>query len=159
MTHDGLYIPMLNHIHSLCMTGHFGQCRHYLQGCNAIKACTDQLGLASEASRRRYRRVDARIPMKIVEYGQDGRFPETLDNEAFAVDLSWGGIRLSTKVALPVRKTVTFVFGQDEEIPVMLDGQGEVRWSRKTQSGAFHSGLLVTDKKTFEALGQRMVAS
>lgn len=158
MTHDGLYIPMLNHIHSLCLTGHFGQCHHYIQGCGASKAFVGQLGLASESSRRRYPRVNARIPLRIVDCGVEGNCAEILDNEAFAMDLSWGGIRLATKVALPVRQTVAFIFGQNEDLPLSLGGQGEVRWSTEIDPGAFQSGLLVTDKKTFEALGQRMSA-
>lgn len=158
MTHDGLYIPMLNHMHSLCMTGRFGECFHYIKGCGAIKDSVGRTGFVPESSRRRYRRVNARIPLRVVDYGQDGNPSEILDNEAFAMDLSVGGIRLATKFALPVRKTVGFIFGQEEAVPYRLDGQGEVRWSTEIGSGGFQSGLLVTDKKTFEALGQRMSA-
>lgn len=159
MTLDGLYIPMLNHVHSLCMTGHFCQCGQYIHGSGAMKNNGRQLGFVPDASRRRYRRVNARIPLQVMDCGQDGCHAEMLDSDAFAVDLSWGGIGLATKVALPVQKTVTFLLGSKEETPYSVDGQGEVRWSREIDPGVFQSGLLVTDKKTFEALGQRMVAA
>lgn len=162
MTYEGLYIPTLTQIHSRCMTGDYGQCHHYLQGRSALSDFAAQFGVASEASRRRYRRISAQIPLRLIAYGHDqcsGLLDDVLDEEAFALDLSLGGLRLATTVPLPVRKTVAFVFGREAEKPVTIDGHGEIRWTRELDSGGFQSGLLVTDKRTFEAIGQRMTSS
>ena len=155
MTNGGLYIPMPMHINNLCTTSFFGQCHQYVQGCAVVRDMASQLGFINDASRRRYRRVRERIPLQIADCGQDGRCAEILDNEAFTVDLSLGGIRLESRVELPARKRVAFVLGQGGEWP-SWNGQGEVRWTEKTGPGAYQSGLIVTDKKTFQALGQHL---
>lgn len=155
MTNGGLYLPMPEHINALCMTLRFGQCRHYIQGCAAVRELAGQLGFVHDASRRRYRRVRERVPLQLAECGRDGRCAEILDGDAFTVDLSLGGICVESRVELPARKRVAFLFGQSEGGPCW-DGQGEVRWTEKIGEGAFHSGLIVTDKKTFQSLGHHL---
>jgi len=155
MTNGGLFIPMPEHINALCLTPRFVQCSHYVHGCAAVRELASQLGYVHDASRRRYRRVSERIPIQIADCAHDGRCAEILDNEAFTIDLSLGGIRLESRVELPARKRVAFVFGQGGDGPCW-DGQGEVRWTERVEGGAFHSGLIVTDKKTFQALGQHL---
>lgn len=155
MTNGGLYLPMPEHINALCLTPRFGQCHHYMQGCAAVRDLAGQLGFIHDASRRRYRRVKERIPLQIADCGQDGRGAEILDDTAVTVDLSLGGIRLESRVELPVRKKIAFVFGRIGATP-SWDGQGEVRWTERLGAGVFQSGLIVTDKKTFQSLGQHL---
>jgi hypothetical protein len=155
MTNGGLYIPMPEHINTLCATPRFGQCHHYRQGCAAIREVAGQLGYAHDASRRRYPRVQERIPIQIADYGHDGRAAEILDSNAFTVDLSLGGIRVESQVPLPTRKRVAFVVGKEGSGPCW-DGLGEVRWTENIRAGAFQSGLIVTDQKTFQAIGHHL---
>lgn len=152
MTNGGLFIPMPEHINTLCATPSFGQCHHYRQGCAAIRALAGELGYTRDASRRRYPRVQERIPMQIADLRHDGRGAQILDGDAFTVDLSLGGIRLESRVALPTRKMVAFVVGRDGSGPCW-DGLGEVRWTENIRAGAYQSGLIVTDQKTSQAIG------
>ncbi len=155
MTNGGLYIPMPEHINTLCSTPRYGQCHHYRHGCVAIREVATQLGYANDVSRRRYPRVQERIPMQITDYSHDGRGANILDSEAFTVDLSLGGIRVESRVALPAQKRVAFVVGHNGS-GSCWDGLGEVRWTENVGVGAFQSGLIVTDQKTFQALGNHL---
>lgn len=159
MTNGGLYIPMPEHINSLCLTVRFGQCHHYIQGCAAVRDVAGKLDFINDTSRRRYRRVSARVPLQLADCGHGGRCAEILDDGAFTVDLSLGGIRLESRLELPVQKKIAFVFGHKDATVPSWDGQGEVRWTEKLETGAFQSGLIVTDKKTFEAIGHHLSLS
>jgi len=158
MTNGGLYIPMPEHINNLCVTSRFDQCYHYIQGCSVVRNLAGQLGFTHNDSRRRYRRITERIPLQFAVCGHDERGAEILDQEAFTVDLSFGGIRLESRVALPVREKISFVVGQNGDVSPW-EGQGEVRWTDELDSGTFQSGLIVTDKKTFQAIGQHFSLS
>ena len=158
MTNGGLYIPMPEHINNLCVTPRFDQCYHYIQGCSVVGDLAGQLGFTHNDSRRRYRRIMERIPLQLNDCGHDGRGAEILDHEAFTVDLSFGGIRLESRVPLPVQGKIAFVVGQNGDA-LRWEGLGEVRWTDELESGVFHSGLIVTDKKTFQAIGQHLSLS
>lgn len=155
MTNGGLYIPMPEYINNLCGTSRFVQCYHYLQGCSVIRDSAGQLDFVHNDSRRRYRRIAERIPLQLADCSHDGRGAEVFDYEAFSVDLSFGGIRLESRVALPVRGKIAFVARQNGDVSCW-QGQGEVRWTDEVEDGIFQSGLIVTDKKTFQAIGQHL---
>lgn len=155
MTNGGLYIPMPKHINTLCRTARFDQCYHYVQGCSVARELAGQLGFIHNDSRRRYRRVSERLPLQLANCGCDGRGAEILDPEACTVDLSFGGIRIESCVKLPVQGKISFVVGQGGDLPCW-EGQGEVRWTDQLAGGLFQSGLIVTDKKTFQAIGQHL---
>ena len=158
MTNGGLYIPMPEHVNNLCQTSRFDQCHHYIQGCSVVKDLAGHLDFIHNDSRRRYRRINERMPLQLSDCGQDGRSAGILDHEAFTVDLSFGGIRLESRVALPVREKICFMVGQRGDASCW-EGQGEVRWTDELATGIFQSGLLVTDNKTFQAIGQHLSLS
>ena len=158
MTNGGLYIPMPEHINNLCATSRFEQCFHYIHGCAVVGDLAGQLYFTHDDSRRRYRRITERMPLDLAECGHDGRSVEILDHEAFTVDLSFGGIRLESRVALPVREKIAFVVKQNGDVSGW-EGHGEVRWTDELENGIFQSGLIVTDKKTFQAIGQHLSLS
>lgn len=159
MTNGGLYIPMPEHINTLCMTIRYAQCHHYIHGCSSVWSVASQLGVTHDTSRRRYRRITERLPLQLADCGAfDGRCAEIIDHRAFTVDLSLGGIRVESHVELPVRKRITFILGENGSVP-SWKGQGEVRWTEKQEAGDFHSGLIITDKKTFQSLGQHLSLS
>ena len=158
MTNGGLYIPMPEHVNTLCITARFGRCHQYIYGCSSVSNLAGQLDFTHNTSRRRYRRVPERIPLQLADHDHEGSCSEILDNTGFTLDLSLGGIRIESQVELPVRKKIAFLLGQNGTAPYW-GGQGEVRWSEKQKSGTFHSGLIVTDKKTFQSLGQHLSLS
>ena len=158
MTNGGLYIPMPEHINTLCVTARFDQCHHYIHGCSSVWNLAGQLNIIHDTSRRRYRRITERIPLQLADCGLDGRCAEIIDHGAFTVDLSLGGIRVESQVELPVRKKIAFTLGKNG-VETSWNGLGEVRWTEKLGTGSFHSGLIVTDKKTFHSLGQHLSLS
>lgn len=158
MTNGGLYIPMPEHINTLCLTPIFCQCYQYIQGCSTVRELAGQLGCNSMDSRRRYSRITTRIPLQISDCGHDGRGATVLDHEAFSVDLSFGGIRLESRIPMPLQGKIAFVAGSIGNIS-RWEGQGEVRWTDELENGVFQSGLMVTDKKTFQAIGQHLSLS
>lgn len=158
MIRGGLYIPMPEHVETLCITSSFGQCYHYIQGCSAVRELTGQLGCIPTDSRRRYGRIKTRIPMQIVDSCQDEPGVVIIDQDAFAVDLSLGGIRLEGHVPLPLQGKIAFVAEAGNDASCW-EGHGEVRWTKELAKGGFQSGLIVTDKKTFQAIGQQLSLS
>lgn len=158
MTNGGLYIPMPEHVNTLCQTTRFDQCYHYVQGCSVARDLAGQLGFIHNDSRRRYRRVRERLPLQLSDCACDGRGAELLDPDACTVDLSFGGMRIESRIALPVQGKIAFVVGQDGDLSCW-EGQGEVRWTDEQADGLFQSGLIVTDKKTFQAIGQHLSLS
>ncbi|MDD5759834.1 MAG: PilZ domain-containing protein [Desulfobulbaceae bacterium] len=155
MTRGGLYIPMPEHVDTLCKTSSFAQCYQYIQGCSAVRELTGPLGSIHTDSRRRYGRIKTKVPLQLVNFCQDERDATVVDQEAFAVDLSLGGIRLESRVPLSPQGKITFVAGASADAS-RWEGRGEVRWTKRLINGGFQSGLIVTDKKTFQAIAQHL---
>lgn len=158
MTKDGVFIPLVEHVQTFCQDDHY-----YLQ-CEQYKR---SLGLLSErqppeveghksASRRRYRRVETRLPVSLALCDQDGLAAKGAGNEAVTLDMSFGGVRLEGSHFLETSSLVAFTF--DEQFsPPGWTGFGAVQWCRAGErAGAFQSGLAIIDQRTSQVIGQHI---
>ena len=152
VTKGGLYLPMPAHVETFCRNENFIQCHQYVRG-----GARPGFSLADDQmSRRRHHRMPARLALRLLD-------PEASDQEAVlcedarAVDLSLGGLRLESGMNFPVNRKLRLVFGDDFAVPSWV-GEGEVRWSREASSEipCFYAGIAFTDSHTQEAVSRHL---
>ena len=156
MTKGGLFLPMPDHISIFCTTSRFTQCHQYIRGEEVLQETARKFGCVDEEGRRKYRRVADRFQLTLSSCDEDMNPVEILDNQAFTVDLSLGGIRLETHHQIQPSGIVAFTFGADFSIPD-LAGVGEVKWSEKnSDSERYLLGIEFADSKMRQAMGTYM---
>jgi len=103
--------------------------------------------------------MPARVSLRLFKAGAEGRPGAMLCDDARAVDISLGGLRLETGTKIPVNRKLLFVFGEDFTVP-RWSGEGVVRWSKQRGSSPeepmFHAGLAFTDSRTPQAVSRHL---
>jgi len=159
MTTGGLYLPLPEHIEMFCKTSSFAKCHHYIIGCEEIRNAAPKLS-AGALNRRRYRRVQERLPIVLAEYSKRGSSCDVLDPSAFTIDLSMGGFRFVSRYKFLPETKIMFTLGEGIN-GSSLAGLGEVRWSVNDSAdpGRFLSGLSFMDSKSKQIIGRRLWTS
>ena len=156
MTKGGLFLPMPDHISIFCTTSRFTQCHQYIRGEELLQETARKFGCVDEEGRRKYRRVADRFQLTLSSCDEDMNPAEILDDKAFTVDLSLGGIRLETRRQVQPSGIVAFSFGSDFSIPD-LSGTAEVRWCEPDHDkDGFVAGLEFSDCRMSQAIGSHM---
>lgn len=156
MTKGGLFLPMPDHISIFCTTSRFTQCHQYIRGEELLQETARRFGCVDEEGRRKYRRVADRFQLTLFSCDEDMNPAEILDDQAFTVDLSLGGIRLETRRHVQPPGVVAFTFGTDFSIPD-LTGVGEIKWSEKnSDADRYQLGIEFADSKMRQAVGRYM---
>ena len=144
MTRGGLYIPLPEHIEIFCKTIRYSSCPQYIRGKSLLQGNIRKKVETSD-SRRRFPRIGNRFPVTISTCDEKGQPVEVLDQEAVTLDLSLGGIRISSNSEIPPNKILHFAFREDL-CHTTVKGVGEVRWSRKTEGPLpYQAGLAFLD--------------
>ncbi len=156
MTKGGLYIPMPEHIEMFCSTGRYGRCSQYLRGSEMIHEDAEKYGFVTSQGRRRYRRVTERIALSLFAGGADAGSGKLLDDKAFAIDLSLGGLRMESRQQLLPNDIIALQFGSDFSAPG-LSGSAQVRWCEaKNDEDVYQAGIAFEDLRLTQAVGTHL---
>ena len=155
MTRGGLYIPLPAHIEIFCLTIKYTFCPQYIRGKALIQKNILQNAETID-SRRRFPRISNRFPMIISTCDEKGRPVQVIDRDAMTLDLSLGGVKISSNSEIPANKILHFSFREDfHHNPVT--GVGEVRWCRHAETPhLFQAGLSFLDNTLPPAVGARL---
>lgn len=153
MTKGGLYIPMPEHVDMFCSKPQFVQCHQYIRGCELLKETARKYGFIVDGGRRKYRRVSDQTFLALSSCDSARNHLELLDDKAFTVDLSLGGMRLESHKKIDENSLVSFQFSQDFSIP-NLSGVGEVKWCEPIENSEyFQAGVAFSDFELTQAIG------
>lgn len=156
MTKGGLYIPMPEHVDMFCSKPQYSQCHQYLRGRELLQETARKYGFIVEGGRRKYRRVPDRTLVSLSSSGSGKNVLELLDDKAFTVDLSLGGMRLESNKKIKKDSLVSFQFSSDFSIP-NLQGNGEVKWCEPLEdSDSFQVGVAFSDFELTQAIGSHL---
>ncbi len=151
LSRGGVYVPVDEHVRQSCQSEQYGRCEILL----ANGRMSEMLNVPREANgseRRRYTRVPDRISMTLALLDVPGEEDALLDDNAFTLDLSEGGMCLASHRALEVGSQLSFRFGH--EFRQELLGTGRVRWcTSPDDSPLFHAGMMFTDPRISQAVG------
>ena len=152
LTKRGLFIPTHDHISIYCTTSHFYKCHHYVSSRGLIEQEELTLDQMLEDNRRFFRRKKSNYSVKLESCDAQGKPTGVFETEAHTLDLSVGGMRLVTSTKIPQTALISFKFDTDFFIPDFA-GVGEIRWSNKNGSEAFHTGLSFIENRVKRAIG------
>ena len=156
MTKGGLYIPMPEHVDMFCSKPQYVQCHQYLRGCELLKETARKYGFIVDGGRRKYRRVSDRTTLSLSACDDSRNLLELLDDNAFTVDLSLGGMRLESSKEIQKDSLISFQFSPDFSIP-NLSGMGEVKWCEPIEnSDHFQAGVAFADFELTQAIGSHL---
>ena len=155
MTRGGLYIPLPAHIEIFCKTIKYTSCPQYIRGKVLIQENIRQNAETTD-SRRRFPRIRNRFPLTISTCDEKGRAVQVIDRDAMTLDLSLGGVKISSNSEIPSNKILHFSFREDlHHNPVT--GVGEVRWCHHAEGPhLFQAGLSFLDNTFPPAVGERL---
>ena len=66
---------------------------------------------------------------------------ENEQKETKSIDISLGGMRISSFEEIPHQLMMAFSFGTDQEEAYSIDGIGEVQWCRETPDQGYLAGV------------------
>jgi len=152
LSRGGLYVPIVEHARQFCRSDRYVSCSIFLADGKMFEA----LGLSHDgapAGRRQHKRFPDRISMILALMNARNEADSLLDDNAFTLDLSAGGMRLASHRALDVDSLVSFRFGR--EFRQALQGIGQVRWcTSPDDSPLYHAGMKFMDAGVGQAVNR-----
>lgn len=146
----GLFIPLDDHIRTYCKTPYHPQClQHALHSENRLKIIERA---NQDRNRRKFARVEACYKITLVKLIHSGAIVSHYSTFAETLDLSSGGMRLTTNTPLKNDSVLQFSFGND--FPESLqEGIGQVAWCNKEiDNPGYQAGISFQDDQTIEAM-------
>jgi len=155
MTKGGVYLPLPEHIEMFCKTPYFTDCHQYIRG-NKLSSTSDLNESLRHNGRRQFRRVPDMLSLILSDCDISGAPCQLIDDQAFTIDLSPGGLRLESRKKLTPNHLIAFTFGPDFSLS-NIGGVGQIRWSCESdQPDVFHAGLEFRDHATKQVIGHHM---
>mgnify|MGYP002629516262 FL=1 len=168
---SGLYIPPPSQFELFCATEQFAECGQFMQAAEMALIHTQDEAKNMDEARRNYYRFLQRWALSIRDQAaQDSQYKQ-LDDTAYTLDLSLGGMRISSRQQLVDKQKIAFIFDQKFSAP-SLTGLGEVVWSQAerhdnmTQSRVnhqaeetlhrFQAGVAFSDHNTRQLVGYHL---
>lgn len=156
MTKGGLYIPMPEHVDMFCSKPRYTSCHQYLRGCDLMRETAKRYGFIIDEGRRKYRRVSDKVFLSLSSCDANRNVLELLDDKAFTIDLSLGGMRLESSKIITKDSCVAFQFSPDFSRPSLF-GTGKVKWCKPADnSDHFQVGVAFTDFELTQAIGSHL---
>ena len=142
----GIFIPMPEHIEKFCRSVHPQRCYHYLKSNELLQHYEKYNSSDFSETRRLHRRFNQKFPL-FVDTSSGGVAPQAIKyTGAFTVDLSLGGLQVSTIKELEPEQKVSFLFDGAFSKP-FWKGLGEVRWCKPVEpENRFLAGLSFIDQ-------------
>lgn len=147
----GLFIPLDNHIEAYCKTPDFPKCLQYsLHPENHLEIIAKES--RKESNRRNFFRIAACHKITLVKLIHSGTVVSHFSTFAKTLDLSSGGMRLTTAKPLTNDSVVQFSFG--ESFPQDLhEGTGLVAWcSKEIDDPGYQAGISFQEDHLKEAM-------
>ena len=138
----GLFIPLDDHIDIYCITEDYSLCLQYNMNNNIPEASND---VAIHGNRRSFPRLEAQYRVTLVKITETGQLAKHFSLNATTVDISKGGMRLTTSEQLVDDTHIAFTFIDD--LPKELQsGIAKIKWSKKNEAtGDYYAGLAFED--------------
>ncbi len=154
---EGLFIPLDNHIEMYCKTTEHPHCLQYMLYSENIQSLLEQ-SEKGESDRRKYERYKTCHQISLVRLVQSRKIATHYSIVAKTVDLSSGGMRLTTRKPLANHSLVQFTF--DESFPQDLqNGTGQVAWCNKQiDELGYQAGITFQDDRLISLMDQYLVS-
>ena len=153
---SGLYLPVVEHITTYCQTEHYGSCPRYMGAEIPEAVGSGKTEMADSENRRRYQRLPGRYSFRLFRGNQELSLASLIDDSAFTIDLSPGGIRFESHQPVQVGTVINFLLNGDFA-PTALKGQGQVRWCMPLRdTDVYHAGIAFSDTTTSAIVRSRL---
>jgi hypothetical protein len=148
----GLFIPLDDHIQVYCKTLNYPQCLQYELHLRNHLEIIDKANHRYK-NRRKFTRIEARYKITLVRLIHSDMVVSHYSTLARTLDLSNGGMRLTTHEPLINDTVLQFSFG--DTFPEHLqEGTGQVAWCNKeVDAPGYQAGISFHDDQTVEAMG------
>ncbi|MBU1567112.1 MAG: PilZ domain-containing protein [Proteobacteria bacterium] len=148
----GLFIPMDDHMEAYCKTLNFPQCLQYsLHPKNHLEINAKES--QGNRNRRNFGRVEACHKITLVKLIHSGKIVSHFSTFAKTLDLSSGGMRVTTNKPLLNDSIIQFSFG--DSFPKDLhEATGLVVWCNKEiDDPSYQAGISFQDSHLIKAMG------
>lgn len=148
----GLFIPLDDHIDVYCKTPDYPQCLQYdLHAQNHPELL--ELSENNPDNRRQFQRHSAVHKITLVKLVKSGEIASHFSTVGKTLDLSQGGMRLTTDKPLINDTLIRFSLGN--EFPkVLRDGTGQVQWCNKDiDHPGYQTGISFHGQQIIETMG------
>jgi len=154
----GLFIPLDDHMDVYCKTPHYTQCLQYSLQQNNHLEIAGTTGV-SKRNRRKFPRIEENHKITLVKLIESGEVATHLSAPAKTLDLSNGGMRLTTDKPLNRKSLIHFSF--DHSFPENLQKvRGQVAWCNKEiDTPGYQAGISFQDYRTLEAMNRYLNVS
>jgi len=148
---SGLFIPLDNHIEVYCKTPDYSHCLQYFMHPGNRLEISDTTR-QTDKNRRKFERIEARLRITLVKHIHSGAIGSHCSTFAKTLDLSSGGMRLTTSKPLVNSSIVQFSF--DNSFPENLhECSGQVAWCNKEiDVPGYQAGISFQDHHVVEAM-------
>jgi len=143
LSKKGLFLPVTEHIKVYCQTVNYSSCTLFqANGTTQLDTVVED-----DQNRRSYERILGRYSLRLVQQKDPERgIQDLVDDSAFTVDLSPGGIGVQSRKQLAVDSLVDFSL-HEFLTSRPLQGTGRVRWCRPADDKQlFHAGIAFVDE-------------
>lgn len=156
---SGLFIPTRKHILRFCENELYVKCYHYEGKSSLQDILVENKEKQFTRNRRFFTRIQTSQKLSLSRYSiVKGTSEDLLDNQAIAVDLSLGGMRIETDAPINVNQIISFTFDENFS-PPGYKGKAEVRWINQYKSQAISSnaGLAFVDPETIDIVRKHLM--
>ncbi len=147
----GLFIPLDEHIEIYCKSPDYPQCMQYALHTENRLEISGNLK-QSNRNRRKFVRVDVSYKITLVRLINSGSVVSHFSSLAQTLDLSSGGMRLTTNNPLLNNSVIQFSF--NDSFPEDLqEGTGLIAWCNKeVDEPGYQAGISFQDEQTVQAM-------
>lgn len=154
----GLFIPLDDHISVYCTSFDYPQCLQYSLQENDPATITQIVDQIAE-NRRKHKRIATQQRVTLVQSTHSGKIISHKSAVAHTLDVSQGGMRLSTFQPLRGDSIVEFSF--HEPFPLTLHSAlGHVAWCNKQiNEPGYQAGIAFKNERVIQAMGNFLGAN
>ncbi|MEN8140579.1 MAG: PilZ domain-containing protein [Thermodesulfobacteriota bacterium] len=146
MYQGGVFLPMASHVARYCQSPRYRYCQQYLRGAVGRDIAARREAAPLVDSRRLDERLRRRYALRVYACDVQGNPLSLLSDEAETVDLSAGGLGLSSAVQVVTGQHVAIHFGAGFTVPG-LSSNGVVRWCQATGDNGYRAGVAFASDK------------
>jgi len=149
--HMGLFIPLEDHVAVYCCTHNYPQCLQY------VHQMSSEIAIAAKDSsktkdRRKFLRIELQHDITLTEAEKEKK-GTIASAKAKTLDLSMGGMRLSTEKPLRNDSIIQFSF-DDALFEHPLTGIGHIAWCIKSaDSPGYQAGIVFEEQHFVQRIG------
>lgn len=153
ISNGGLFIPLDNHREIFCTSPHFRECQQYTLVSENQKT-SSKIVRKTEVNRRKYLRFTTFHQITLLKILKSGNPISRLPHELNTLDVSKGGMRITTD--RPIKDTTMIQFSFDDSFPETLrDMTGQVAWCNKqVDARGYQAGIFFTKAALMEEMGR-----